>query len=246
VLDLGCLEGLYAIEFAARGAAVVGLEGRERNIERARFARRALGLETLELVLDDVRNLSRAKYGEFDVVLCIGILYHLDSPDVFEFIRRLGEVCSRLAVIDTHVALRGRESRSFGGRTHRGISFVEHSPSAPADVRARSEWASLDNARSFWPTQASLLNALSDVGFTTVCECQVPALPSTPPDRITLLAVQGRSRELNSTPLLAETATPQVPDERRLGFVRNQSRLFLIAKRAVLGAQARWSRLRAR
>jgi SAM-dependent methyltransferase len=246
VLDLGCLEGLYAIEFAARGAEVVGIEGRERNIERARFARRALGLEKLELLLDDVRNLSRDKYGDFDVVLCIGILYHLDAPDVFEFIHRLSDVCTRLVVIDTHVALRGRESRSFGSRTYRGISFVEHSPAAPAGVRERSEWASLDNACSFWLTRAALLNTLGDAGFTTVCECRVPALPAEPPDRITLLAVKGRPQELASTPVLSEIAMPNVTDVRRGRFVRNQSRLFLIAKRVVLGAEARWFRLQRR
>ena len=44
---------------------------------------------------DDVRNLSVEKHGEFDVVLCLGNLYHLGAPDVFSFAARLSEVCRR-------------------------------------------------------------------------------------------------------------------------------------------------------
>ena len=34
ILDLACLEGHYAIEFALQGATVVGIEGRESNIQK--------------------------------------------------------------------------------------------------------------------------------------------------------------------------------------------------------------------
>src|SRR5437899_3045701 len=39
VLDLACLEGLYGIEFALHGAKTLGIEGREVNLEKARFAK---------------------------------------------------------------------------------------------------------------------------------------------------------------------------------------------------------------
>src|SRR5690349_17431584 len=35
ILDLACLEGAYAVEFALHGATVVGIEGRESNIAKA-------------------------------------------------------------------------------------------------------------------------------------------------------------------------------------------------------------------
>ena len=89
VLDLACLEGLYGLEFALHGAEVVGIEGREPNIEKARFAQSSLGLENMRLFHGDVRQISAARYGTFDVVLCLGIFYHLDKCDIPAFLSRL-------------------------------------------------------------------------------------------------------------------------------------------------------------
>ncbi|MBC1220039.1 bifunctional 2-polyprenyl-6-hydroxyphenol methylase/3-demethylubiquinol 3-O-methyltransferase UbiG, partial [Nostoc sp. UCD120] len=83
ILDLGCLEGLYSIGLALHGATVVGIEGREVNFQKAKFAKECLGLNNLEFIQDDVLNLSPEKYGYFDIVLCCGILYHLNVPEVF-------------------------------------------------------------------------------------------------------------------------------------------------------------------
>jgi SAM-dependent methyltransferase len=212
ILDLGCLEGLYAIEFALQGAEVVGIEGREPNIEKARFVKEALALEKLELIQDDVRNLSADRYGTFDVVLCIGLLYHLDAPDVFVFLEQLGAVCTRLAIVDTHIALSPRTTRDYDGRQYAGLPFVEHDPAASDDERARQLWASLDNAESFWPTEASLLRALSDVGFTTVTEVKLPAQMATPADRVTYAALKGEPVWLKASP---QPDQPLEPAERR-------------------------------
>ena len=168
VLDLGCLEGLYSIELGKRGAEVVGIEGREANIAKARFAKDVLGLENVTLEQDDVRSLTRERYGEFDVILCLGLLYHLDADDVFMLLSRIGELTRRMAIVDTHVALSGRESRSHAGEEYRGISFPEY-------AEDESLWAAIGNRTSFWPTRPSLVNALGRAGFTSVSECLAPA-----------------------------------------------------------------------
>jgi 2-polyprenyl-3-methyl-5-hydroxy-6-metoxy-1,4-benzoquinol methylase len=209
VLDLACLEGAYAIEFALHGATVVGIEGRENNIARARFAQEALGLDHLTLVQGDVRDLSREKNGTFDVVLCIGILYHLDAPDVFRFVERIAEVCTRVAIFDTHISTTGDVRTEYDGATYAGEKYVEHAPDATDDDRVKKVWASLSDPESFWLTRPSLYNLLAKAGFTSVYECHNPAEALRPSDRITLVAMRGERHAVRSAPRINS-----VPDER--------------------------------
>src|SRR5918995_2947803 len=44
ILDLGCLDGQFSIEFALAGAEVIGVEVREANIQKALFAKEVLQL----------------------------------------------------------------------------------------------------------------------------------------------------------------------------------------------------------
>lgn len=203
VLDLACLEGLYAVELARHGAKVVGIEGREANIAKARFAQEVLALKQLEFHQDDVRNLSLQKHGEFDVVLCLGILYHLDAPDVFAFLERVAEVCRGLVLVDTHISLASEKSCLYKGKKYWGKTYREHDPGATPAEKADRLWASLDNPESFWFTRASLYNALAHVGFTTVHECHMPPELEKPADRVTLLGVKGQRRNLFTSPILS-------------------------------------------
>ena len=212
VLDLACLEGLYAIEFARQGASAVGIEGREANIAKARFVKEVLGLDRLELIQDDVRSLSLDRHGSFDVVLCLGILYHLDYPDVFDWLRAIADVCQGFAIFDTHVSLEPDREVEYHDHLYRGSLYREHLDGASEREREVNLWASLDNTYSFWPTKASLLNALDHAGFTSVYECQVPAEPDKPADRITLLAMKGVRQPLENAAQLDLTVRPAVAE----------------------------------
>lgn len=204
ILDLACLEGLFAIDFGRRGAKTVGIEVREIAVEKARFSKDVLKLDGVEIVQDDVRNLSRAKYGKFDVVLCCGVLYHLDFPDVLLFMEKLREVCDGFAIVDTHIALEDVKANGFKltdlkSRTDRGVEywgrfFREHQPNQSREDRLRASWASVDNEVSFWLTRRSLSEALA--GFSSVFEHLEPELVANPDrDRITVVALQkGRDR----------------------------------------------------
>lgn len=79
VLDVGCNAGFYSLEMKRRGAArVVGIDSDARYLSQARFAARVTGLD-IELRQLDVYDVARL--GErFDVVLFMGVLYHLRHP----------------------------------------------------------------------------------------------------------------------------------------------------------------------
>ena len=79
VLDIGCNAGFYSIEMKRRGAdRVLGIDFDPEYLEQARFAAEVSGveIECRQLSVYDV-----AAIGErFDVVLFMGVLYHLRHP----------------------------------------------------------------------------------------------------------------------------------------------------------------------
>jgi tRNA (mo5U34)-methyltransferase len=79
VLDVGCNAGFYSIEMKRRGAArVVGIDSDETYLEQARFAAEVCGVE-IEFRRTSVYEV--ADLGErFDIVLFLGVLYHLRYP----------------------------------------------------------------------------------------------------------------------------------------------------------------------
>jgi len=79
VLDIGCNAGFYSMEMKRRGAArVLGIDSDEDYLRQARFAAEVKGLDI------EFRNLSVYDVGalgeKFDIVIFMGVLYHLRHP----------------------------------------------------------------------------------------------------------------------------------------------------------------------
>jgi tRNA (mo5U34)-methyltransferase len=79
VLDIGCNAGFYSIEMKRRGATrVLGIDSDEDYLRQARFAAEVNGLDI------EFRNVSVYDVGllgeRFDIVLFLGVLYHLRHP----------------------------------------------------------------------------------------------------------------------------------------------------------------------
>jgi tRNA (mo5U34)-methyltransferase len=79
VLDIGCNGGFYSLEMKRRGAArVLGIDYDEDYLKQACFAAEVTGLdiEFVQLSVYDVGALGE----RFDLVLFLGVLYHLRHP----------------------------------------------------------------------------------------------------------------------------------------------------------------------
>ena len=79
VLDVGCSDGYFSFEMERRGAEVVAVDFVPEQATGFAVAREALG-SRVEYRCDNVYALDPARYGEFDVVLLLGVLYHLRKP----------------------------------------------------------------------------------------------------------------------------------------------------------------------
>jgi tRNA (mo5U34)-methyltransferase len=79
-LDVGCNAGFYTFEIASRGAAVLGIDCDDHYLDQARWAARHLGLhDRIELAKRTVYGLDD-RDGLFDVILFMGVFYHLRYP----------------------------------------------------------------------------------------------------------------------------------------------------------------------
>jgi tRNA (mo5U34)-methyltransferase len=79
VLDIGCSDGFFSFEMERRGAEVVAIDFVPETYTGFATARRILG-SAVEYRMDNVYNLNPEAYGQFDVVLFLGVLYHLRKP----------------------------------------------------------------------------------------------------------------------------------------------------------------------
>lgn len=200
VFDFGCAEGVYAIEAALRGAQVRAFDARSERMDQGRRAAERMKLNNISFERQDIRNVTAETHGTADVVLLLGILYHLDVGDFFRVLRNVSGLCRQFAIIETRVALDGTETFDHDGVGYRGARVREHRDDDSAQKRDSRLLASIDNKHSFWPTRQSLFAALDDAGFTSVCECHVPRYPETPPDRVTLIASRGEGVKVSSYP----------------------------------------------
>jgi tRNA (mo5U34)-methyltransferase len=152
VLDIGAYDGFFSFAAERLGAnRVVAIDtlAWERGAKSGRacfdLAHRALAskVETRKV---DVMHLDRAALGGFDLVLCLGVLYHLRDP--LGALERVAAVCDEMLVLETHTDSNRTKSPA--------MTFYESDELA-------------GDASNWWGPNEALLKAfLRDVGFKQI------------------------------------------------------------------------------
>jgi tRNA (mo5U34)-methyltransferase len=162
VLDIGCNGGFYSIEMKRRGAArVVGIDHDADYLAQARFAAEVLGLdiEFHQLSVYDV-----ARLGErFDLVIFMGVLYHLRHPLL------------ALDLLRAHVAADMLIFQSMQRGSKEVAELAEDYPFTEAGIFDRPDYPKLhfiekryahDPTNWFVPNRAAAEALLRSAGFT--------------------------------------------------------------------------------
>lgn len=98
-LDIGCNAGFHSFQLAARGARVTAIDSDEHYLRQARWAARWLD-EDGRITFERMQVYDLAALGRrFDVVLFLGVLYHLRYPQLA--LDLVSRVVGELAVVQT-------------------------------------------------------------------------------------------------------------------------------------------------
>src|SRR5438552_3992485 len=156
ILELGSLEGGHTWGLATRPGIhkIVALEGRAANVRRARFAQKKVGYGKARFYREDLESCDLSRYGTFDAVFCVGLLYHLTRP--WQLLAQAGRVSAAIFMW-THYVADGHVEAVEGG--YGGAWVNEFGQADPLSGLS---------PRSFWPTRGALLRMVADAGFPAI------------------------------------------------------------------------------
>jgi SAM-dependent methyltransferase len=139
--DIGCGVGNFSVLLKELGFQTRALDGRIGNVEEA--ARRVPGLDVR---VGDVEDPALPSLGAADLVLCLGLLYHLENP--FRAIRNLAQIAGKVLVLESMCTWDEKPV----------LHLLEEGPTEDQGLRYIA----------FYPSESCLIKMLYSAGFSCV------------------------------------------------------------------------------
>lgn len=147
VLDLGCNAGYWSLAAIEAGCdRVVGVDGRRMHIDQAELVFEVKGVDSdrYRFIEDDIFSVDVSAYAPFDIVLCVGVFYHVNRP--IELFEKMTELTSDLLIVDTNLA--------SGSRAFFEIHQDQDTPRA-----------AFGDQLVFWPTRSAVIALAEKYGY---------------------------------------------------------------------------------
>lgn len=153
--DVGASNGYFSFEARRRGARVVAFDYRHRDNSGFALAQHVNGMDDIDHHHVNVLDVTPERHGRFDVVLALGLLYHVASPLVA--LARCADLSRRRLLVESYAIDADLPPNLRGQPLMRFIPDCERFP----------EHGHLNRDRSnFWgPTSTCLRRMVEDVGF---------------------------------------------------------------------------------
>ena len=101
-LDLASHQGWFAVNLVRAGfSSVLGVEARQSHVDDSTLISRIYGMDHLSFQKGDIHDLDPDQLGQFDVVLMLGLLYHLENP--VGALRVCRGLCKGMCIIETQI-----------------------------------------------------------------------------------------------------------------------------------------------
>jgi tRNA (mo5U34)-methyltransferase len=99
VLDIGTSDGFFALQLGRRGAEVVAIDYRAKE-DHGYYVMEQLNPIPIEYHKMNIYELADKRLGQFDLVLFMGVLYHL--PDMIRALHIIRQSCRDTLFVETH------------------------------------------------------------------------------------------------------------------------------------------------
>lgn len=166
VLDIGAADGALSFLMEQRGASeVVAIDYRTAGKNGFQIASELLGSKA-QYHVDNIYNLTPGRYGEFDILLFLGVLYHLRNPLLA--MDRLRDLARPGAMLFVETHLINNSFQMSDGSTQPLTNLNEELVSAPIWQFYPKDALNNDATNKWAPNMAGLKAIVEEAGFKVV------------------------------------------------------------------------------